>query len=1005
MSNFARSQVEPIRPLPADVACQINSSITFTSVNAVILELVKNSLDARPAQIHISVDYAKGSCSVEDNGVGIPPDEFESDGGLGKMQHTSKLNCATDFYGYRGCSLASIAALSVLTISSRHQAFETTSAISFYNSRPISRLVPVPLDHTHSLSQHGTIVSAGNIFGNMPVRIKQRAHLVALGTRFDGEWDDLKKRLTALLLAYHHTIRVTIERQPHQLKQSIAGRYESSSRTNASLRFDPRRIYSLLSGAGYSDDTSFEDWSPASASTPQVSVKAMISLQPAASKQTQFVSFGQHPIFADSHANILYDEINQLFLNSQFGSIETGFSEECSEREARRKEAGRLKRHLKRVGKGVDRWPMFFVRIDCNKDFSNAELARTHDRHSEKSLQRIIEILSAMVFQWLQEHGFRPQHQRHKREVSRAYANSDRSHSRCGTVTSSQSVLAGIALSHRTISSAPGTALSSLSNSKRLQTSFGSWSRVKGSNSKALQELTSGLPESKKSGASAGQLRHERQAVSMPPALVDAEGTPPNVMPTDAPDGRVLDDAGVETSSSTTLAIDPIMFWTEPGSNRRIPINSRTGGFVPESASHKASIQRSFSRSSLPQRPHTAPSLLRNTHPLPRPRSSCSDTALISSTTDSWLGGVLDKWENPVFSTGQPMISVARNTVQSSNVIGSTESSCGSTSEFHASGSKLTKKLSRWGLENAEVIAQVDQKFIFAKIPIRNSEARESDEHQGHVLVLIDQHAADERCRVEQLLAEFFKNDARSDEIYGGSLVWDTEVPVPIRFNISRQESSLFQKHKDFFLRWGIAYEAEQEPIDSVKDMGAAAKTNATSSSLKITRLPVLIASRCIADPKLLLTILRTELWSSSNSKKQISPSTSTAEQDDRYPWLQHLSSIPQSILNLINSRACRTAIMFNDALDVGECENLVRRLSLCAFPWSCAHGRPSIVTLVSLQSDVYSRGSPECRLQSISSEAVLGLALGGVGASPETDDSTTDFLSACKVWTRGTER
>jgi len=38
---------------------------------------------------------------------------------------------------------------------------------------------------------------------------------------------------------------------------------------------------------------------------------------------------------------------------------------------------------------------------------------------------------------------------------------------------------------------------------------------------------------------------------------------------------------------------------------------------------------------------------------------------------------------------------------------------------------------------------------------------------------------------------------------------------------------------------------------------------------------------------------------------------------------------------------------MFNDVLSREECEGLVRRLATCAFPFQCAHGRPSIAPLL----------------------------------------------------------
>ena len=74
-----------IQPLPPDVVAQIKSSITITSLNAVICELVKNSLDANAAKVDINVDYSRGSCSVEDDGLGILPSEFQVNGHLGKL--------------------------------------------------------------------------------------------------------------------------------------------------------------------------------------------------------------------------------------------------------------------------------------------------------------------------------------------------------------------------------------------------------------------------------------------------------------------------------------------------------------------------------------------------------------------------------------------------------------------------------------------------------------------------------------------------------------------------------------------------------------------------------------------------------------------------------------------------------------------------------------------------------------------------------------------------------
>ncbi|KAL9066168.1 MAG: hypothetical protein Q9161_007761, partial [Pseudevernia consocians] len=73
-----------ILPLPPEVAAQINSSTTITSLSIVVLGLLANSLDAGARRVEINVDLRRGAVSVEDDGNGIPPKEFGENGGLGK---------------------------------------------------------------------------------------------------------------------------------------------------------------------------------------------------------------------------------------------------------------------------------------------------------------------------------------------------------------------------------------------------------------------------------------------------------------------------------------------------------------------------------------------------------------------------------------------------------------------------------------------------------------------------------------------------------------------------------------------------------------------------------------------------------------------------------------------------------------------------------------------------------------------------------------------------------
>jgi len=55
----------------------------------VVLDLIRNSLDADGHKVEIVVDFPRGACAVEDDGLGILPAEFHEDGGLGKMYSQS----------------------------------------------------------------------------------------------------------------------------------------------------------------------------------------------------------------------------------------------------------------------------------------------------------------------------------------------------------------------------------------------------------------------------------------------------------------------------------------------------------------------------------------------------------------------------------------------------------------------------------------------------------------------------------------------------------------------------------------------------------------------------------------------------------------------------------------------------------------------------------------------------------------------------------------------------
>ncbi|KAJ8086934.1 DNA mismatch repair protein [Marasmius tenuissimus] len=83
----------------------------------------------------------------------------------------------------------------------------------------------------------------------------------------------------------------------------------------------------------------------------------------------------------------------------------------------------------------------------------------------------------------------------------------------------------------------------------------------------------------------------------------------------------------------------------------------------------------------------------------------------------------------------------------------------------------------------------------------------------------------------------------------------------------------------------------------------------------------------------------------------------SESEQRKESNWLKALRWCPSHLLELVNSKACRGAIMFNDPLNNEQCERLVQQLSETALPFQCAHGRPSLVPLTNFGQLAGDRG------------------------------------------------
>lgn len=797
---------------------------------------------------------------------------------------SSKYESETPLYGSQGSFLASVAALSILTITSRHKSYRPLSSLVLHHSRPAARFLPAPGHHELPGHGHGTRVTVQDLFGNMPVRVKQRSVMFFENTKGDEkEMEGLKKRLVALLLAWHSPANVILCDASGKNRKLIVRKLldpesievrngskepQKSCQRNVGSGIDLTLTCSLLSQAGFIEPGDAASWIKTSGRTSRIVIKGAISLEPAPSKQIQFISLGIRPLSQNGVNNVLYDEVNQLFAASSFGNSEEQEVDEVVRNKDRRyKQSGFTNKQLKGVGKGVDRWPMFYIRIDLQDHDDEKRLER------ESVLANVSKILRAMILGFLRDNHFRPR--------------------------------ANVSTRRRPLFEAQGNDRATFPVD-----AFSHWSRIKTSQT----FRAGGKPLTTNPKTVENEIEQEELHLksTKPPAGLGATTT-----------------SNVPTSDATEP--ERIIEWTNPADMSKVLVNSRTGNIVRSA--------------SLDERPSTAPALLQHSSRATTNRLTRKFTAPLPSTKPvSWASDLLSKWQNPVFAIAEtpiPRVSCGLDHEASSTNHGS-KHGC-SHANVHSAFRPTTApsaKLSKQALSNARIISQVDGKFILISMP---------NTKRSQTLVLIDQHAADERTRVEALIDEL-------------TAMPPAKLPKPLVFEVPKRDFELLARQTAYFARWGIIFDASTAPLattttDPTDRSNRTCRNNAAERHvITTTALPQAIAERCRQEPKLIIDLLRREAWRLAENPGPTPapapththiPNDSAAH--DEYMTVTPHTSIPPGLLEMLNSRACRSAIMFNDPLTQRQAEMLVRRLSETRLPFQCAHGRPSMVPLVEL--------------------------------------------------------
>ncbi|KAE8710088.1 hypothetical protein F3Y22_tig00110328pilonHSYRG01257 [Hibiscus syriacus] len=218
---------------------------------------------------------------------------------------------------------------------------------------------------------------------------------------------------------------------------------------------------------------------------------------------------------------------------------------------------------------------------------------------------------------------------------------------------------------------------------------------------------------------------------------------------------------------------------------------------------------------------------------------------------------------------------------------------------YLATESLVPKSISKKCLTDAKVLQQVDKKFIPTVA--------------GGTLAIIDQHAADERIKLEELRHMVLSGEGKSVTY----LATEKEMILP------EMGYQLLHNYSEQIRQWGwICDFHTQESRSFKKNLNLIHPKPAV---VKLLAVPCILGVN-LSDVDLLEFLHQ------------------LADTDGS-------STMPPSVSRILNCKACRGAIMFGDTLLHSECSLIVEELKQTSLCFQCAHGRPTTVPLVNLEA------------------------------------------------------
>ncbi|XP_009278990.1 PREDICTED: DNA mismatch repair protein Mlh3 isoform X1 [Aptenodytes forsteri] len=269
------------------------------------------------------------------------------------------------------------------------------------------------------------------------------------------------------------------------------------------------------------------------------------------------------------------------------------------------------------------------------------------------------------------------------------------------------------------------------------------------------------------------------------------------------------------------------------------------------------------------------------------------------------LQSLLLEWDNPVF-VPCPEIAVDVTSSQADNLA----------VKIHniLYPYRFTKDM----VHSMQVLQQVDNKFIACLINTRNEMDKRAD---GNLLILVDQHAAHERIRLEQLIADSYEKEAAA---CGKKKLLSSSISPPLEIEVTEEQRR--------FLR--CCYK-------NLEDLGLELSFSETNSSLILVR-------------KVPLCFIEREANELRRKRQPVTKSIVEELMQEQVELVQTTGggargTLPLTFLKVLASQACHGAIKFNEHLTLEESCRLIEALSSCQLPFQCAHGRPSMMPLADI--------------------------------------------------------